>query len=58
MDILANLLTEVRSNGALFGRTIMSPPWAVRFADGAPLTLVTMLRGEGWLVPDGAEPVR
>nr|WP_246211448.1 AraC family transcriptional regulator [Phytoactinopolyspora alkaliphila] len=55
---MANLMNEVRSSGALFGRTLMETPWAVRFADGAPLTLVTMLRGGGWIVPDGAAPVR
>jgi AraC-like DNA-binding protein len=58
MDALARLLHDVRSSGALFGRTILDPPWAVRFADGAPLTLVTMVRGEGWVVPDGVRPVR
>jgi AraC-like DNA-binding protein len=57
VDALASLLDEVRSNGALFGRSIMTPPWSVRFAERAPLTLVTMLRGSAWIVPDGAEPV-
>jgi AraC-like DNA-binding protein len=57
MDALASLLDEVRTSGALFGRSIMSPPWSVRFADAPPLTLVTMLRGTGWVVPDGVEPV-
>jgi AraC-like DNA-binding protein len=58
VDVLANLMNEVRSSGALFGRTLMETPWAVRFADGAPLTLVTMLRGSGWIVPDEAAPVQ
>lgn len=58
VDVLANLMNEVRSSGALFGRTLMESPWAVRFADGAPLTLVTMLRGSGWIIPDDAAPVR
>jgi AraC-like DNA-binding protein len=58
VDVLTGLLDEVRSSGALFGRSIVAAPWSVRFADGVPLTLVTMLRGEGWIVPDGAEPVR
>ncbi|WP_405706173.1 AraC family transcriptional regulator [Streptomyces xanthophaeus] len=55
MDALASLLYEVRSDGALFSRSIMSPPWSVRFADRTPLTLITMLRGEGWVVPGGDE---
>ena len=57
MDVLTGLLDSVRSSGALFGRSIVVPPWSVRFADGVPLTLVSMLRGEGWIVPDGADPV-
>jgi len=56
MDALAHLLHQVRANGALFGRTITGSPWSVRFADRTPLTLVTMLRGEGWVVPDDSEP--
>ncbi|BCJ68381.1 AraC family transcriptional regulator [Polymorphospora rubra] len=58
MDALTGLLDQVRSTGALFGRNIMGSPWAIGFADGAPLTLVTMPRGDGWVVPTGAEPVR
>jgi AraC-like DNA-binding protein len=58
VDVLANLMNEVRSSGSLFGRTLVESPWAVRFADGAQLTLVAMLRGSGWLVPDDGVPVR
>ncbi|WP_425547458.1 AraC family transcriptional regulator [Actinomadura vinacea] len=59
MDVLADLLDGVRARGALFRQAVMSPPWGLRFAHGAPLTLVTMLRGEAWIVPAGAgEPVR
>lgn len=57
MDALASLLYEVRSDGALFGRNIVAPPWSVRFAGRTPLTLITMLRGAGWVVPDDAAPV-
>ncbi len=57
MDALASLLDEVRSSGALFGRDIVTPPWSVRFAHDSPLTLVAMLRGSGWVVPDDADPV-
>ncbi|MFD6972916.1 cupin domain-containing protein [Streptomyces sp. NPDC059979] len=58
MDALASLLYEVRSEGALFSRNLLTPPWSVRFADRTPLSLVTMLRGSGWIVPgDDAPPV-
>ncbi len=35
----------------------MRPPWALRMAGGAPLTLATMLNGHAWIVPDQHEPV-
>lgn len=58
MDALTSLLHDVRSEGALFGRSILTPPWSIRVEDGVPLTLLTMLRGDAWITPDGAEPVR
>jgi AraC-like DNA-binding protein len=57
MDALASLLDGVHAEGALFGRTVMSPPWAIRFEEQTGLTLVVMLRGEGFVRPDGGEPV-
>ncbi|MEU4102044.1 AraC family transcriptional regulator [Streptomyces tanashiensis] len=58
MDPLASLLYEVRSDGALFSRNILAPPWSIGFAHGTPLAVVTMLRGSGWIVPGGdAAPV-
>jgi len=57
VDALTDLLTQVRSNGALFGRSVLTPPWSVRFAECAPLTLVAMLRGAGWIIPQEGESV-
>lgn len=63
MDALTSLLDHVRSSGALLGRNILTPPWTIRFADAASLTLVTMLRGQAWIVPhnsrrtDGRDPI-
>ncbi|SPF06407.1 AraC family transcriptional regulator [Streptomyces sp. MA5143a] len=57
MDAVSELLAEVRARGAVFRQTIMRPPWALRMASGAPLTLATMLRGRAWIVPDQQEPV-
>jgi AraC-like DNA-binding protein len=34
----------------------LSAPWSLRFVDGAPLTLCTVLEGSGWIVPDGNPP--
>ena len=33
----------------------MDPPWSVRIQDEAPLTLVAMVRGEAWVVPDDGD---
>ncbi len=32
----------------------MNPPWSVRIADEAPLTLVALAHGRAWALPDGA----
>jgi AraC-like DNA-binding protein len=58
MDALANLLDGPRARGAFLLRSILTPPWSVRIEDRAPLTLVLMVRGGGWMVPDDALPVR
>lgn len=58
MDALANLLDGPRGRGAFLLRTVMSPPWSVRFQDGAPLGLVAMLRGVSWVVSDEGPSVR
>jgi AraC-like DNA-binding protein len=34
----------------------MDPPWALRIQDEAPLSLVAMLRGSAWFIPDDGEP--
>jgi AraC-like DNA-binding protein len=56
-DALSSLLRDVQPRGALFDRSIVSPPWSVRFEHRAPLTLATMVSGRGWVVADGVAPV-
>jgi AraC-like DNA-binding protein len=34
----------------------MNPPWSLRIADEAPLTLVAIARGRAWALPDGTTP--
>ncbi|MER6827303.1 AraC family transcriptional regulator [Streptosporangium sp. NPDC000563] len=59
MDPYDDLLRGVRGEGAVFGASVLSPPWALRFADGPSLTLLVPLRGEGWIVRgDDARQVR
>ena len=57
-DPLARLLSDVRPRGALFDRSWLPSPWSMRFVDDGPLSLVTMLRGHGWVRAGAAEPVR
>lgn len=39
-------------------RACFDPPWGVRVEDNAPLTVMLMVRGESWVVPDDGEDVR
>jgi AraC-like DNA-binding protein len=56
VDALASLLDSPRARDAFLLRSIMDPPWSVRIQDRAPLSLVVMVRGGSWLVPDDGEP--
>ncbi|MFI0417621.1 AraC family transcriptional regulator [Spongiactinospora sp. 9N601] len=59
MDPYDDLLRGVRGEGAVFGASALSPPWALEFDRGASLTLCLPLRGEGWIVQgETAERVR
>ncbi|SFA88539.1 transcriptional regulator, AraC family [Amycolatopsis marina] len=56
MDAFSDLIRGVRAHGSLFSSSILSPPWALHFVDGAPLTLCTVLKGAGWIVPAHRPP--
>lgn len=58
MDPLAALLAGPRAHGAFLLRSVLTPPWSLRIADRAPLTLVALVRGRAWIAPDGGAPVR
>lgn len=58
MDVFDELLRGVRGKGAVFGRSVLWPPWSLRFTDGAYLTLCVPLRGAGWIVPESGAPQR
>ncbi|MEU8134251.1 AraC family transcriptional regulator [Streptodolium elevatio] len=57
MDALAGLLDGPRAQGAFLLRSLLAPPWSMRIQDEAPLTLVSMVRGGAYIVPDGGRPV-
>lgn len=58
MDALAALLDGPRARDAFLVRTVIDPPWALRVQDEAPLTVVCLVRGDGWVIHDEAPPVR
>src|SRR5262245_57731174 len=58
MDAVAGLLDGPRARGAFLLRSSMDPPWSLRIEDEAPLTLVAVVRGEAWLLPEGEAPER
>ncbi|MDN5860168.1 MAG: AraC family transcriptional regulator [Pseudonocardia sp.] len=58
MDALASLLDGPRGRGAVLLRTVMRPPWSVRFADRAPLGVIALLRGGGWVTAADGQSCR
>lgn len=58
MDVFGGLLDGPRARGAFALRVIMDPPWSVRIQDKAPLSLVSVVRGQAWVIPEGGAPVR
>jgi AraC-like DNA-binding protein len=57
MDAIAGLLDGPRAREAFLLRSSMDPPWSLRIQDEAPLTVMAMVRGGAWVVPDDDEPV-
>ncbi|MGI5412163.1 AraC family transcriptional regulator [Streptomyces chartreusis] len=58
MDALAGLLEGPRARGAFMIRACFEPPWSIRIEDRAPLTVMVMVRGEAWVLPDQGERMR
>lgn len=58
MDAFAGLLDGPRARGAFALRTVMAPPWSLRILAESPITVLAMVRGHAWVVPDEGEPVR
>ncbi|MEU5943319.1 AraC family transcriptional regulator [Micromonospora sp. NPDC047548] len=54
MDLLTGLLDGPRARGAFLLRSLLDPPFALRIEDRAPLTVVAVVRGAAWLVPDAS----
>lgn len=58
MDNLAGLLDSPRARGAFALRSVMSSPWSLRILAESPVTLIAMVSGEAWIVPDDGTPAR
>jgi AraC-like DNA-binding protein len=58
MDAFGGLLDGPRARGAFALRTVMTPPWSLRILAESPLTLLAIVKGHAWVVPDRGEPVR
>jgi AraC-like DNA-binding protein len=56
-DALSALLDDVRPRGAVFDRSLLAGAWSLCFAERPPLALAAMLRGDGWITPEGGEPI-
>jgi hypothetical protein len=57
MDALDGLLDGPRARGAFLLRSILEPPWCLRIQDEALLTLVAMVRGQAWVLPEHGQMV-
>lgn len=55
---MAGLVEGPRARNAFLLRCSLSPPWAVRVQDGAPVAVLAVARGQAWLVLDGADAIR
>ena len=58
MDSFGGLLDGPRAHGAFALRTVMSAPWSLRILAESPLTVLAMVKGHAWVIPDEGEPVR
>lgn len=55
MDVLSALLDGPRAHDAFLLRSLLEPPWGLRVADEAPLTLMAVVRGEAVVRLDTGE---
>ncbi|MEW2378843.1 AraC family transcriptional regulator [Micromonospora sp. NPDC047812] len=56
MDPLSGMLDGPRARGAFLLRSLLDPPFALRIEDRAPLTVVALVHGTAWVVPDDGAP--
>ncbi|TDD57814.1 AraC family transcriptional regulator [Kribbella antibiotica] len=57
MDILSDELSRARAQGAVFSVLHQVSPWGLRFEGHRPLTAHILLKGSGFLVREGTDPI-
>lgn len=57
MDVVDSFFEGPRAREAFALKVLMAPPWSVRVADEAPLSVVAMLTGQAWVRCPGLEPL-
>ncbi|UGY94399.1 AraC family transcriptional regulator [Streptomyces gobiensis] len=50
MDTLTALLEGPKARGAFLLKSVFNPPWSLRIEDQAPVSVVTMVRGDAWVL--------
>ena len=58
MDAVAGLLDGPRAREAFLLRSSLDPPWSLRVQDRSPLTVLAIVRGRAWVLPDDGEAVQ
>src|SRR5882724_6783652 len=49
MDLLYDHLMRARATGAVFARTVVTPPWGLRLGGSIQLAVHAVTRGKAWL---------
>jgi AraC-like DNA-binding protein len=55
MDPLSGFLDGPRARSAFVMRIVLEPPWSMRIADDAPLSVTVVTHGSAWLLPSEHE---
>jgi AraC-like DNA-binding protein len=50
------MLESPRARDAFLLRSTLEPPWSLRIQDEAPLTVMAVVAGSAWVLPDGGSP--
>jgi AraC-like DNA-binding protein len=57
MDAVTGLLNGPRAQGAFLLRSSLTPPWSLLVRDEAPLTVVAVVRGQAWVLPEAGSAI-